>query len=210
MTPNRAQKFKSVIANKQPDLTVILEDVHDSHNIAAILRTCDAVGVIEVHIVHTTNIDYCKLGRENPTGKKVSGNVMKWMDISYHEDMATCIAVLKEKHAGLKVFATHMSEEAQPLYALELHKPVALLFGNEREGVSQEALALSDGNFLVPQLGMAQSLNVSVACAVSLFEAQRQRKEAGLYPHPQNTPEVQDRYFKRWAEIDAQMRNPTK
>ncbi|MDR3680445.1 MAG: RNA methyltransferase [Flavipsychrobacter sp.] len=173
MTPERRERITNVLNNRQPDLTVILENVHDPHNIAAVFRTCDAVGVREIYVLTTT------ISRHPPFDQKSSASAAHWLTIHQFEDLETCIKAVKEKYT--KIFATHLGTESCSLYDLDLKEPVALVFGNERHGVSDDFLKYCDGNFIIPQVGMVRSLNISVACAISLYEAFRQRNLAGFY-----------------------------
>lgn len=177
INPARVQRFRKV-ANQRQDFTLILENVHDAHNIGAVLRSADAVGIKEIYLLYT---DPALQKRQKNTllGKRTSGGSRKWVDVFEFFDLKECFTTIRKKYDT--IFATHLSENSKDLYALDLTQKVALLFGNERDGVSSEALALSDGNFTIPQLGMAQSLNISVAAAVTMYEAYRQRKEAGFY-----------------------------
>ena len=158
ITPERAERLKNVLEARQPTLTVVFERVHDAHNVSAVIRSCDAVGILEAHGIY--------YGRQVfPTlGAKSSASARKWVDVHLHNDVASCFAALRSR--GFAIYTTHMSSDAVSLYSLDLTKPIALVFGNEHEGVSEEARSLADGNFLIPQVGMIQSLNISVACAV--------------------------------------------
>jgi tRNA (guanosine-2'-O-)-methyltransferase len=192
MTPQRIKKLKDVISRRQKDLTVILENVIDAHNIAAILRSCDSVGINEVYLIFTDEVHYCKLGPVNPNPmsilrtinrrKKSSGHAKKWIDLHYFETTEACFDVIRTKYDA--IYTTHLSEEATDLHSMDFTKSMALVFGNEQSGLSQTAVTLSDGNFIVPQMGMTRSLNISVACAISLYEAYRQRKQAKMYDNP--------------------------
>ena len=173
MTEERAQKMKSVLTRRQVDLTIIFENVWDPHNISAVIRSADAVGIEEVYIIYTQNRKSTKLGRRSSSSAK------KWIDVNYYYDVKECFDAVRKKYD--KIYCTHMNEQAKSLYSLDLTQKVALVFGNESEGVSNEALSLCDGNFLIPMMGMVQSLNISVACAVSVYEAMRQRSNKGLY-----------------------------
>jgi tRNA (guanosine-2'-O-)-methyltransferase len=173
MTEERAQKMKSVLTRRQVDLTIIFENVWDPHNISAVIRSADAVGIEEVYIIYTQNRKSTKLGRRSSSSAK------KWIDVNYYYDVKECFEAVRKKYD--KIYCTHMNEDAKSLYNLDLTQKVALVFGNESEGVSKEALSLCDGNFLIPMMGMVQSLNISVACAVSVYEAMRQRSNKGLY-----------------------------
>ena len=176
MTPERKAKFERVIAQRQYDLTVILENVHDPHNIGAVLRSCDSVGIHEIFVLYTDTA----LTEENlAAGKSSSSGARKWVDVHYYTNVDKCFKAVKRKYN--KVFCTHLSSDARMLYDLDLTQSMALLFGNEHDGVSEASLKYCDGNFLIPQMGMVKSLNISVACAVSLYEAARQRMEKGFY-----------------------------
>lgn len=175
MTPERLAKFKRVVANSQLNLTVILENVHDPHNIGAVLRSCDSVGVREIFVLYTEpqlNLETIELGKRSSSGAR------KWIDVHYYTAPKACFEHVKKKYD--LILGTHLSENAQSLHDLNLSQSVALLFGNERDGLSEEALSYADGNFIIPQIGMVESLNISVACAVTLYEAFRQRLEAGM------------------------------
>ncbi len=181
MTPRRMAKFERVVRQRQPDLTVILENVHDPHNIGAVLRSCDSVGIKEIFVLFTE----ARLDEERfKLGKRTSAGTRKWVDVHLYRDPKACFEHVKSKYQ--RILSTHLDEDAVGLYELDLASSVALLFGNEHAGLSKEALSYSDGNFHIPQMGMAESLNISVACAVTLYEAYRQRKAQELYEnHPQ-------------------------
>lgn len=188
MTEARRRRIEEVLKKRQPDLTVLLENVHKPHNLSAILRTCDAVGVLEAHAVNPTG--------GVPTFNETSGGSHKWVYLRVHPDIQTAIAHLRER--GFRVYATALREDAQDFREMDYTKPTAILLGAEKWGVSQEALALSHGAIKIPMLGMVQSLNVSVAAAVILFEAQRQRLKAGFYEHPRLDPELYQRVLEDW------------
>ena len=170
MTEKRLEKIKGVIARRQPDLTIVMENIHDPHNVSAILRSADAVGVLEVQLVYDKT-EFPKLG------KKSSASAIKWMVRRNFKSVRSCFDKLHEE--GFTVYATHLGKKSGSLYEIDLTAKIALVFGNEHSGVSAEARRLADHNFMIPMSGMIQSLNVSVACAVSLYEAYRQRMESG-------------------------------
>ena len=173
MTPERNERLNAVFDKRQPDLTVVLENVFDPHNISAVMRTCDAVGIQDVHILNT------KIPPHRKWGAKSSSSAAKWLTIHQHTNANDCFFQLRRQFR--KIYTTHLSSDAVDLYELDLTEPVALVFGNEHSGVSDEIIAMADGNFIIPQVGIIRSLNISVACAVSLYEAFRQRKKAGHY-----------------------------
>jgi tRNA (guanosine-2'-O-)-methyltransferase len=197
MNTTREQKIRAVIRQSQPDLTVILENIFDPLNISAVLRSCDAVGVREVFVVYTKQyLDK----RGLVLGKRTSGGTFKWIDVYHFDNLEECFKRVRERYG--RILATSLGTESSSLYAQDLSAPTALLFGNEDDGVSPEALAMSDGNFLIPQVGFAESLNISVACAVTLFEARRQREVKGFYEaHPKFSPEQQEQLFNRWSKM---------
>ena len=186
----RAEKLRRVLSLRQPDLTVVLENIHDPHNVSAILRSCDAVGVLRVELLYSVE----KFPR---IGKKSSSSANKWLDCRRHTSVTECYATLREE--GFRVYATRLGGSTTSLYALDLAQPSALVFGNEHRGVSAEAAEMADGNFHIPMAGMIQSLNVSVAAAVSLYEAHRQRLVPGTYRKPALAAEELARLYDDWA-----------
>lgn len=179
ITEEREKKFKDAIAHRQNDLTVVFENVHDPHNIGAVLRTCDSVGVGEVYIKAPEKFNSLKAYMQNSSTSK---GASKWIKINFFTDIHKCLKTVKEN--GYLLYGTHLSEKSKSLYSLDMNKKVALIFGNEHDGLTEDALKYVDQNFLVPQVGLVQSLNISVACAVSLYEAYRQRSIQGKYDQP--------------------------
>lgn len=173
MTPERTNRLESVLNKRQPDLTVVLENVFDPHNISAVMRTCDAVGIQDIYILNH------KIPPHRKWGAKSSSSAAKWLSIHQFTDAGQCFAALRKHYK--KIYTTHLSSDAVSLHQLDLTEPVALVFGNEHSGVSEEIIAMADGNFIIPQVGIIKSLNISVACAVSLYEAFRQKNNAGHY-----------------------------
>jgi tRNA (guanosine-2'-O-)-methyltransferase len=173
MTPERRARLLAVLNKRQHDLTVVLENVFDPHNISAVMRTCDAVGVQEVYVLNT------KIPRHKKWGAKSSSSAAKWLTVHQFTDAEACFAALRQKYD--RILTTHLSSDAVGLYEIDFTTRIALVFGNEHSGVSEEIRAMADGNFIIPQVGIIKSLNISVACAVTLYEAQRQKKVAGHY-----------------------------
>jgi tRNA (guanosine-2'-O-)-methyltransferase len=173
MTGERHERLMSVLRKRQTDLTVVLENVFDPHNISAVMRTCDAVGVQDIYILNT------KIPPHKKWGAKSSSSAAKWLTVHPFEDAAKCFAEVRNRYST--ILTTHLSSDAVSLYEIDLSKSIALVFGNEHSGVSPEIRALADGNFLIPQVGIIRSLNISVACAVTLYEAFRQKSLAGHY-----------------------------
>lgn len=176
MRTERRKRLASVAGRRQPNLTVILENVHDPHNIGAVLRSCDSVGIREVFVLYTEpQLDQDRI----EIGRNASSGARKWIDIHFYHDVEACFEQVKSTYDN--IWATHLGGQAVDLYDIDFTESVALLFGNEHDGVSEASLAYATGNFLIPQMGMVQSLNISVACAVTLYEALRQRRQAGMY-----------------------------
>lgn len=176
MTPKRKAKFEKTVAQRQFDLTVILENVHDHHNIGAVLRSCDSVGIHEVFVLYNEpqlQKEYLELGKRTTAGTR------KWLDVNYYTDTEACFQAVRQRYDF--IYATHLGQSSSSLYDMDLTARVALMFGNEMLGLSAAAMQHADANFIVPQMGMAESLNISVACAVSLYEACRQRTKQGAY-----------------------------
>lgn len=174
MTEQRYNKIKKVVLQRQKYLTVVLENVHDPHNVSAVLRSCDAVGIDKVYLIYNTN-KFPKIGRVS------SGSAKKWVELAKFKSVDECFAELrKEKY---KIYSTHISETGKnkSLYDIDLTKRVAIVFGNEHAGVTDEVKVKSDSNLIIPMYGMIQSLNISVSVAVCLYEALRQREEKGMY-----------------------------
>ncbi len=188
MTLERHNRIRAVLEKRQPDLTVLLEHVHKPHNLSAILRSADAVGVLEANIV--------ALEGRPPTFNETSAGSDKWLPLVQHESTETAFSSLKKR--GFQVIAAHLSRTAMDYRAWDYTQPTAVLLGAEKWGVSSQAAELCDAHIIIPMHGMVQSLNVSVAAAVILFEAQRQRLEAGMYNTSRLTPEALAKLEYEW------------
>lgn len=173
MTPERYQRLTDVLSKRQTDLTVVLENVFDPHNISAVMRTCDAVGIQDIFILNT------KIPPHKKWGAKSSSSAARWLSIHQFTDAVECFTALRQQYK--KIYTTHLGNDAVGLYNLDLTEPVAFVFGNEHSGLSEDIIAMADGNFIIPQVGIIKSLNISVACAVTLYEAFRQKDNAGHY-----------------------------
>jgi tRNA (guanosine-2'-O-)-methyltransferase len=190
-TDRRLEKIHRILSHRQPDLTVVLENIHDPHNVSAILRSADAVGIMGVHLVYTTEA-FPKVGR------KSSASASKWVGRRKWRSVEECYANLRQE--GFKIFASQLDVGSVSVFDLNMKNKVALIFGNEHWGVSEEAAALADARFKVPMYGMIESLNVSVACAVSLYEALRQRLEDGDYSKPKLADAVLQTLVEEWTK----------
>ena len=191
MTPERREKLQTVLRKRQNDITIVLENVFDPHNISAVMRTCDAVGVQELYVLNT------KIPRHKKWGAKSSSSAAKWLTVYQFENAEECFSELRKKYS--KILTTHLSSDAVNLYEIDLTQPVALIFGNEHSGVSEEIRELADGNFIIPQSGIIRSLNISVACAVTLYEAYRQKTLAGHYEKVKLNGEVLKELMDKWG-----------
>lgn len=169
--PERLEKILALVANRQPDLTVFMENVHKPHNLAAIVRTADAIGVGEVHATFPDDVQY--RGHHTASGSK------RWVKTHRHNTFSDGINAVKKQ--GMQILCAHFSDEAVDFRSIDYTKPTCLLVGSELVGVSNEAADIADKHVIIPMLGMVQSLNVSVATALILYEAQRQRAAAGMY-----------------------------
>lgn len=154
----------------------MLENVHDPYNIGAVLRSCDAVGIREIFVVYT---EEGLLTNELSIGRRTAMGTQKWVDVNFYTNLEACMNAVTSRYDHL--YTTHIGPESKSIYDLDLTQNVALIFGNESDGLSPEILKYSTGNFIIPQQGMAQSLNISVACAISVYEAMRQRLQKNFY-----------------------------
>jgi tRNA (guanosine-2'-O-)-methyltransferase len=170
LLPRRIARIDEVVARRVRGLTVVLESVHDPHNLAAVLRTAEGLGLQDVHIV------------EGPRGFRPSAAVTqgadKWLDLHRHADVASCVAALRA--TGHCIYGSLLSDSALDLEAVPFEAPVALVFGNEHAGLSRDFEGRCDGSFRIPMGGFAQSFNVSVAVGISLATAMLARRRQGL------------------------------
>ena len=196
MTPERTYRLETVLNKRQPDLTIVLENVFDPHNISAVMRTCDAVGIQDIYILNN------KIPPHRKWSDKASSSAAKWLTIHQFTDANECFAELRKHYK--KIYTTHLSSDAVSLHELNLTEPVALVFGNEHSGVSDEIIAMADGNFIIPQVGIIKSLNISVACAVSLYEAFRQKNNAGHYNEIRLQGEQLETLKTNWGFIEEE------
>lgn len=169
----RHRVIDRTLGRRQPDLTVLAEKLHKPRNFSAIVRTCDAVGIREVHAI--PGDDGLKVHWKTSQGAE------KWVKVRAHESLKSAASWLKEQ--GFSLVAANMSERASDFREIDYTRPTALIVGTELFGVSEEALELADREVRIPMMGMTRSLNVSVACAIVLYEALRQREAAGMYAH---------------------------
>ena len=188
MTERRRRLIDSVLAQRQPDLTVLAERLHKPRNFSAIVRTCDSVGIDEVHAV--PGEDGLEIHWNTSQGAE------KWVRVRPHENLAAACENLRRR--GYQLVAAHLSEDAVDYREIDYTVPTALLIGTELFGVSDEALAAADRQVMIPMRGMTRSLNVSVACAIVLYEAMRQREAAGIYGSRHLEPGLRERLRFEW------------
>jgi len=172
MTPERFQKIKDILNKRQPDLTVVLDNVHKPHNLAAIIRSCDAIGISDIHGI-SSNEQKVGVNLKSASGSN------HWVNLHIHHSIPNVISELKQ--SGFSIYAANDSAKAIDYRKVDYTKPSVIVLGAELDGISPETLDAVDEEIKIPMQGMVESLNVSVANAVILFEAQRQRLQAGLY-----------------------------
>lgn len=189
ISPRRAQRIEEVIAQRTYGITVVLESLYDMANSAAVMRTCDGFGIQRVNLVVTSASYKCD--------RKVSIGAHKWLDVHRYDDATSCARALKAD--GYTLLTTHL-DESRGIDEIDFSGRVALVFGTEKDGVSDEMLALSDGNFKIPMAGFAQSFKVSVAAAVALYHAvcdRRRRTGATGDLTPQQRSLLRERFYRR-------------
>lgn len=188
-TERRREKMARVLQHRQPDLTLVLANIHDPHNVSAIYRSCDAFGVESVHLYYTDTA-FPLLGR------KSSASARKWVSTVRHRDETE----LKEALAGWQILVTDCTPTARPLRSYDFTKPTAIVLGNEHSGVAPELATIATGELYIPMYGMIQSFNVSVAAAIILAEASRQREAAGMYDSCRYEEDVYQAKLADWCE----------
>ena len=189
MTPERYCKFRQVLDRRQPDLCVLTDQVHKPHNLSAIIRTCDAVGIQEIHLTQPKQ-GRCRY-KHHSTGSS------QWVDMHSHPSIEAGARHLK--HKGFRLYAAHFSELSIPFYQADFTIPSAILLGAEKDGVSHEGANLADEHIIIPMNGLVSSFNVSVAAAVILVEAQRQRQLKNMYASPRLPKDIYNRTLFRWG-----------
>ncbi|MEM7871966.1 tRNA (guanosine(18)-2'-O)-methyltransferase TrmH [Morganella morganii] len=197
MNSQRYERICRMMAMRQPDLTLCLEEVHKPHNVSAVIRSADAVGIHDLHAVWPEKIK---------TLVSSAAGSNSWVNVHNHDTLGDAVTLLKSQ--GMQILATHLSDTAVDFRAVDFTRPTCIIMGSEKTGISQEAVRLADQHIMIPMSGMVQSLNVSVAASVILYEAQRQREAAGLYEHPRCAlalDEQQRLLFERGYPVLAQV-----
>jgi tRNA (guanosine-2'-O-)-methyltransferase len=194
MTPQRFNRLTSVLNKRQPDLTVVLENVFDPHNVSAVMRTCDAVGIQDVYILND------RIPPHRKWGYRSSSTAAQWLSVHQFTNAEECFEEVSKKYKN--IYTSHLTEASTDLYSMDLTDSIALVFGNETFGVSDNIRKYAHGDFIIPQSGIIKSLNISVACAVTLYEAFRQKKQKGHYDEPRLPKSKMIELQKQWKLID--------
>ncbi|MBG5920419.1 tRNA (guanosine(18)-2'-O)-methyltransferase TrmH [Providencia stuartii] len=171
MNERRYRRICQMMAMRQPDLTICLEEIHKPHNVSAIVRSADAVGIHQIHAIWPDQ--KVKLSVSSAAGSN------SWVKVISHQSTEEAISQIKSQN--MQVLVTNLSEQAVDFREIDYTRPTCIMMGQEKKGISSTALKLADQHIIIPMVGMVQSLNVSVASALILYEAQRQRQLAGMY-----------------------------
>jgi len=190
LTQRRQERIREVLCRRQRDLTLVLANIHDPHNVSAIYRSCDAFGVPRVHLYYTQTAFPA-------LGSKSSASARKWVESVRHDDAAAMVAGLRSD--GHQILGTGFSPRARPLTEWDMTRPTAIILGNEHRGLDPELEERIDGEVYIPMQGMVQSLNVSVAAAITLYEAWRQRQAKGMYDTPSLDAAIIEERFVAWC-----------
>lgn len=191
LTDARKMRLTSVLEKRQPDLTLVLNNIHDPHNVSAILRSCDAFGVFGIHLYYTKE-------RFPALANSSSGSAKKWVELTRHREAGTMIGALREQ--GMQIIGTGFSATARPLMEIDFTRPTAIVLGNEHRGMDPDVKAFVPDELFIPMFGMVQSLNVSVAAATILYEAMRQRRAAGMYDTTPLSSEQFEEVYGEWCK----------
>ena len=196
MTPERFAKLRRALERRQPDLTVLADGVNKPHNVSAILRTADAVGIHRIHAISTSGA----MRRHH----MIAGGVKNWVGLTLHASIEHALTALRAD--GWRLVAAHASDVARDYRSIDYTAKVAVIVGAELLGPSPAALAEADEHVAIPMLGLGESVNVSVATAVILLEAQRQRSAAGFYDRPRLAADELERTLFEWCYPDVAAR----
>ena len=190
-TEKRIEKIRWVLSKRQPSLRLVIENIHDPHNVSAIFRTCDAAGIPKVSLIY--NIE-----KFPKIGKKSSASAYKWIEREKIKTVEECYSQLREENYF--IYATSLNSDSKSLYELDFTKKSAIVFGNEHRGLSKEAEEFADERFFIPMYGMVQSLNVSVSAAISIYEALRQRTLKELYDKSDMSAKELKSLIEEWSK----------
>lgn len=196
MTPERFHRLKHALLRRQHDLTIVADGVHKDHNISAIIRTSDAIGIAGIHAVSP--------GGEFRRHHMVAGGSRRWVGVTLHESIEAAYRAVGE--SGMQILAAHGAPDAVDFRDLDFTRPTAVVLGAELAGPSPFAIEHADTRIAIPMHGLVESLNVSVAAAVILFEAERQRMAAGFYERPPPDEAAFRQTLFEWAYPDIAKR----
>jgi tRNA (guanosine-2'-O-)-methyltransferase len=187
--------MREVASQRLKSLSLVLDNLHDPHNISAVLRSCDIFGVQRVHVVHPEG--------ELEINREVTKGCHRWLDVRLYTDIVTCLRAVKEE--GFRLYAADPNPGSQSLAELDFGRPAALILGAEHDGLSPASLELADATYHVEMFGFSQSFNVSVAAALSLYIASRCRRDC-LGAKGDLTEEEQESLFQRWVQVHREHR----
>ena len=192
----REARIDKILAYKQPHFELFLDNIHDSHNLSAIIRSADAVGLLNLYYTNPENCCF-------KIHKNITQGAQHWVNRYRVEEKEKVRFLQEKKAAGYQVLVTYIAEETVVFRDIDYTIPTIMIMGNEKKGVSAELIALADSTIEIPMRGMVQSLNVSVATALILYEAQRQREDAGMYESAQLSQNDRDKIKKKWIYRDT-------
>jgi len=192
-TKQRINKVKKVLSRRQPDLRVVLEEVLNTHNASAVVRTCDAAGILYIDIIYQGDEAF-------PVNEAISTRAEKWLHFNQHSSTKECLVSLKDR--GFQIIGTHLGENTVSFTGIDYTQPTAVVFGNEAEGISEEARSMADALVSIPMFGMVQSLNLSVSVGIILYEAIKQRQKKGLYREPRLSKKETEFFTNKWLKKD--------
>ena len=170
--PRRFERIKKVLNCRMKNLSVLVEAVNKPHNLSAILRTCDEAGVFEANFI-------CEKDKVKTFNSTAQGS-QKWVKLNNHETIISAVSELKKK--GFKLYGTTLNERSTDYRNFDYSENTCFVLGAEKWGLSDQLISKVDESIFIPMSGMVQSLNVSVAASILLFEAIRQRESKGLLP----------------------------
>ena len=179
-TKNRLQKVQAVAARRTRNVVIVLEEIYDVGNINACMRSAEAMGILDIHIIEAANTFYKK-------GKRTSSGAAKWLNVHKWDSVEQCLHALKDQ--GFQVVATTLTDKSVRIGEVDFTQPTALVLGNESQGVSETAVSLSDMTAYIPMHGFVESYNISVACALVLYTAMLQR---GKNHHDQTPGQIKE------------------
>jgi len=191
----RIDRIDNILLHRQPNFQLFLDNVHNSQNLSAILRSCDGAGVLDLYYSNSEN-------RDLRIHKTITQGAHHWVNRTRVSSEERCDFLKEKQKEGFQVVVTHVADDAVLFREVNYTKPTVIVMGNEADGVSEELIVLADQEVIIPMMGMVQSLNVSVAAALLLYEAQRQLENAGRYNSPQLSKEQREKIRNDWLYRD--------